>query len=49
MTTTVYKPVHETTKAVNYDKVTGTIRSLYHMHPDECTEVFLNKIEELGL
>ena len=49
MATTVYKPVHETTETANYDKVTTTIRDSYLRDADECTKVFVNKIEELGL
>ena len=49
MAVTVYKPAHETTKAVNYDKVTATIRVSYLMHADEHTKVFMNKMEEPGL
>ena len=49
MPTTVYKPVHETTKTAKYDEVTATIRGSYLMHTDEDTKVFMNKIEELAL
>ena len=49
MAVTVYKPAHETTKAVNYDKFTATIRGSYLMHADEHTKVFMNKMEEPGL
>ena len=42
MATTLYKPVHETTEAENYDKVTTTIRGSYLMHADEHNRVFMN-------
>ena len=45
MATTVYKPVHETTKTAKYDKVQGS----YLVYTDEHTKVFMNKIEELCL
>ena len=34
MATTVYKPVHETAKPTNYDKVPATIIDSYLMHAD---------------
>ena len=46
MTTTVYKPVHETTETTNNAKVTGTIRGSYLMHANEHTKVFINNIEK---
>ena len=49
MSTSVYKPIHETTETTNNDKVTATIRGSYLMHTDEHTKVFMNKIQELGL
>ena len=50
MTTTVFKPVHGTTKNSKiYDKVTETIRVSYLLHADEHTLVLINKIEELSL
>ena len=47
MATTVYKPVHETTEAAKYEKV--TIRGSYLIHPDDHTKLFVKKIEKLGL
>ena len=44
MASTVHKTVHKT-----IDKVTATIRGSCIRHTDEHTEVFKNKIEELGL
>ena len=43
---TEYKPVHETTEATNYGKVTGTRRASYLVHADEHTKVFMNNIEK---
>ena len=45
MATTVYKPVHETTKIAKCEEV--TIRGSYLMHADKHTK--LNTIEKLGL
>ena len=50
MATTVYKPVHVTTKNTKiYDKVATTIRGSYLLHADKRSVVLINKIEELGL
>ena len=50
MATTVYKPVHVTTKNSKiYGKVTATIRGSYLLHADEHSIVLINKKEELGL
>ena len=50
MATTVYKPVHVTTKNSKiYDKVSPGIRDSYILHAGEHTVVLVNKIEELGL
>ena len=49
MSTSVYKPIHETTETTNNDKVIATIRGSYLMHADEHTKLFMNKIQELGL
>ena len=49
MASTVHKTVHKTIETANYDKVTATIRGSCIRHADEHTEVFKNKIEELGL
>ena len=50
MATTVYKPVHVTTKNSKiYDKITATIRGSYLLHADEHNVVLINKIEYLSL
>ena len=44
MATTVYKPVHVTTKNSKiYGKVTATIRGSYLLHADEHSIVLINK------
>ena len=46
MTTTVYKPVHETTETTNNAKVTETIIGSYLMYADVHTKVFMNNIKK---
>ena len=45
MTTTVCKPVHETTETTNNGKVSGPIRDSYLTHVDEHTKVLMNNTE----
>ena len=46
MATTVYNPVHVTTKNNEiFDKVTATVGGSYLLHADEHNIVLMNKIE----
>ena len=42
MSTTLYNPVHVTTKTVSCDKVTSAIRGSYLLNADEQTKLFIN-------